>query len=65
MRSGPGVDWGDPSKASAKKGREIEEIVADALERLVVELDEFVDPDGCWFQRHKMGAILSLKLLTV
>jgi creatinine amidohydrolase len=43
----PSGVWGDPSKASAEKGREIEEIVVDALERLVVELEEFVEPDGC------------------
>jgi creatinine amidohydrolase len=43
----PSAVWGDPSKASAEKGRKIEEVVVDALERLVVELEEFVEPAGC------------------
>jgi creatinine amidohydrolase len=43
----PSGVWGDPSKASAEKGREIEEIVVDALERLVVDLEKFVESTGC------------------
>lgn len=43
----PSGVWGDPSKASAEKGREIEEVVVGALEQLVVELEEFVEPAGC------------------
>jgi len=43
----PSAVWGDPTKASAEKGRKIEEIVVAALERLVVELEEFVEPAGC------------------
>ncbi len=43
----PSGVWGDPSKASAAKGRKIEEIVVAALERLVVELEEFVEPGDC------------------
>lgn len=43
----PSGVWGDPSKASAEKGREIEEVVVSALEQLVVELEEFVEPAGC------------------
>lgn len=43
----PSGVWGDPSKSSAEKGRKIEAIVVDALERLVVELEEFVEPAGC------------------
>ena len=43
----PSAVWGDPSKASAEKGRKIEEVVVNALERLVVELEEFVEPAGC------------------
>ncbi len=42
----PSGVWGDPSKASAEKGREIEGLVVDALERLVVELEGFVEPAG-------------------
>ena len=42
----PSAVWGDPSKASAEKGRAIEEIVVGALERLVIELEEFVEPAG-------------------
>lgn len=35
--------WGNPGKASAEKGRQIESIVIDALERLVVELEVFAE----------------------
>lgn len=37
--------WGDPTKASADKGRKIEAIVVNALERLVVDLERFVEPE--------------------
>jgi creatinine amidohydrolase len=43
----PSGVWGNPGKASAEKGRKIEEIVVAALERLVVELEEFVEPGDC------------------
>lgn len=35
--------WGDPTKASPEKGEQIEKIVVGALERLVVELEAFVE----------------------
>lgn len=38
--------WGDPTKASAEKGLKIEEIVVCALDRLVTELEDFVEPEG-------------------
>lgn len=37
----PGGVWGDPGKASAEKGVQIENLVVDALDRLVSELEEF------------------------
>ena len=39
----PSAVWGNPDKASAEKGRQIEEVVVEALERLVVELEGFVE----------------------
>jgi len=42
----PSGVWGDPTKASAEKGRQIEDIVVMALERLVTELERFVDNPG-------------------
>ncbi|MDO3379997.1 creatininase family protein [Geoalkalibacter halelectricus] len=39
-RHWPGGVHGDPSKATADKGRRIEELVVDALERLVILLEE-------------------------
>lgn len=39
----PSAVWGDPCKASADKGRQIEEVVVEALEKLVIELEEFVE----------------------
>ncbi len=35
----PGGVWGDPSKASAVKGRQLEELVVDALDRFVARLE--------------------------
>jgi creatinine amidohydrolase len=35
----PGGVWGDPSKASAAKGRQLEELVVDALDRFVTRLE--------------------------
>lgn len=43
QRYWPGGVWGDPSKASAEKGRRIEALVVDALDRLVIELEGFVE----------------------
>lgn len=40
----PSAVWGDPTKASAEKGRQIEEIVVNALERLVVDIEAFTEP---------------------
>ena len=40
-RCWPNGVWGDPGPANANKGREIEERVVTALERLVVELESF------------------------
>ncbi len=39
----PSAVWGNPCKASAEKGIQIEEVVVRALERLVVELEGFVE----------------------
>lgn len=39
----PSGVWGNPGKASAEKGKQIEELVVGALERLVVELEGFVE----------------------
>ena len=36
--------WGNPTKASAEKGEKIEAIVVNALDRLVTELEGFVEP---------------------
>jgi creatinine amidohydrolase len=36
--------WGNPTKASAEKGEKIEAIVVNALDRLVTELEDFVEP---------------------
>jgi creatinine amidohydrolase len=38
--------WGDPTKASPEKGKQIEAIVVEALDRLVTELEAFVEPEG-------------------
>lgn len=38
----PGGVWGDPGKASAEKGRKIEQLVVEALDRLVTALESFV-----------------------
>jgi creatinine amidohydrolase len=35
----PGGVWGDPSRASAAKGRQLEELVVDALDRFVTRLE--------------------------
>jgi creatinine amidohydrolase len=40
----PSAVWGDPTKASAEKGTQIELIVVDALDRLVTELENFIEP---------------------
>lgn len=37
----PGGVWGDPAKASAEKGARLEEVVVDALERLVDRLERW------------------------
>ncbi|WP_298038420.1 creatininase family protein [uncultured Desulfuromonas sp.] len=37
----PGGVWGDPTKASAEKGARIEEVVLDALNRLVEKLENW------------------------
>jgi len=42
----PSGVWGDPTKASAEKGLQIEELVVKALDRLVTELEAFVEPEG-------------------
>ena len=44
MHFWPSAVWGDPTKASAEKGFQIEGIVVNALERLVTELEKFVEP---------------------
>lgn len=41
----PSGVWGNPTKASPEKGRQIEEIVVNALNRLVTELEAFVEPE--------------------
>ncbi len=43
QRYWPSAVWGDPGKASAEKGRQIEAIVIEALGRLVVELEAFAE----------------------
>ncbi len=43
LRFWPGGVWGDPSKASPDKGRQIEALVVDALDRLVSELEGSVE----------------------
>jgi creatinine amidohydrolase len=35
----PGGVWGDPTKASAEKGRALEELVVNALDRFVTRLE--------------------------
>jgi len=40
----PSGVWGDPARASAEKGTQIETIVVNALDRLVTELEAFVEP---------------------
>jgi creatinine amidohydrolase len=42
----PSGVWGDPTKASAEKGWQIEDVVVMALERLVAELESFVEQAG-------------------
>jgi creatinine amidohydrolase len=42
----PSGVWGDPTKASAEKGRQIEDVVVMALERLVAELERFDEQAG-------------------
>ena len=42
----PSGVWGDPSKASAEKGRQIEDVVVAALDRLVTELERFEELPG-------------------
>jgi len=37
--------WGDPTKATAEKGKAIEECVVDALDRLVSEVERFTEPE--------------------
>lgn len=37
----PGGVWGDPGKASAEKGRQLEEVVVNALDRLVDQLENW------------------------
>lgn len=39
----PSGVWGDPGRASAEKGKKIEGVVVGALERLVVDLEGFVE----------------------
>ena len=39
----PGGVWGDPTLATADKGRRLEELVVDALERLVEKLEGWVE----------------------
>jgi len=39
----PGGVWGDPGKASAEKGRKIEQLVVETLDRLVTALEGFVE----------------------
>lgn len=41
----PSGVWGNPTKANPEKGRQIEEIVINALSRLVTELEAFVEPE--------------------
>lgn len=38
--------WGDPEKASPKKGTAIEACVVEALDSLVTQLESFVEPEG-------------------
>lgn len=40
----PSAIWGDPTKANAEKGAEIELAVINALDRLVTELENFAEP---------------------
>lgn len=40
----PSGVWGDPTKASPEKGSQIEKIVVNALDRLVTDLEAFVEP---------------------
>ncbi len=39
----PGGVWGDPGKASAAKGKELEALVVDALSKLVTQLETFAE----------------------
>lgn len=39
----PSAVWGDPTKASAEKGAYIESLVVDALDRLVTEVETFIE----------------------
>jgi creatinine amidohydrolase len=41
----PSGVWGDPGKASAEKGVRIEAVVVNALDRLVTELETFVESE--------------------
>ena len=41
----PSGVWGNPAKASPEKGLQIEAIVVNALDRLVTELEAFVEPE--------------------
>lgn len=45
MHFWPSAVWGDPTKGSAEKGLRIEELVVKALDRLVTELEDFVEPE--------------------
>jgi creatinine amidohydrolase len=42
----PSGVWGDPTRASAAKGRQIEDVVVMALERLVADLERFDEQAG-------------------
>jgi creatinine amidohydrolase len=39
----PGGVWGDPGKATARKGLELEDLIVSALDELVTRLENFVD----------------------
>jgi len=41
----PGGVWGDPGKASSEKGKAIEELVVNALDQLVDQLEQFEERD--------------------
>lgn len=40
----PSAIWGDPTKASAEKGGQVERIVVNALDKLVTDLESFREP---------------------